>query len=197
MCVETKEAMINTAARLFQRQGYAATGLLQIVEDSGTSRGSIYFHFRDGKEEIGIEAVAVAGGWIDDHIARAAGRTDTAGDFVRSLGRQQARWLETSGYVDGDPIAMIALEQSAVNERVRRACVDVFDRWRRQIGAVLVERGISSQIAVDLAQVVLAYQEGGLLLARTTQSTKTFRRGLEAIAALVDARATASPTRTT
>jgi TetR/AcrR family transcriptional repressor of lmrAB and yxaGH operons len=61
---DAREKAITTAARLFDRQGYHGTGLAQIIKESGSPRGSFYFHFPDGKEQLGIEAV---------HAARAQG----------------------------------------------------------------------------------------------------------------------------
>ncbi|WP_189558100.1 helix-turn-helix domain-containing protein, partial [Mesorhizobium sp. M2D.F.Ca.ET.153.01.1.1] len=42
---------IATAERLFRIQGYTATGLTQILEESGAPKGSFYFHFPRGKAQ--------------------------------------------------------------------------------------------------------------------------------------------------
>ena len=49
--------MLKKAADLFQRQGFHATGLKQILEESGAPRGSLYFHFPGGKEQLAVEAL--------------------------------------------------------------------------------------------------------------------------------------------
>ena len=38
--------------RMLQIKGYAASGLNELVVDSGAPKGSIYHHFPGGKEEI-------------------------------------------------------------------------------------------------------------------------------------------------
>ena len=45
-----KNRILITAARLFQQQGYHATGLNQIVVESGTPKGSLYYYYPGGKE---------------------------------------------------------------------------------------------------------------------------------------------------
>ena len=41
----TRERILNTALDVIARRGYAAAGVQEIVERSGTSKGSFYFHF--------------------------------------------------------------------------------------------------------------------------------------------------------
>ena len=40
-----RERILNTAEDVIARRGYAAAGVQEIVERSGTSKGSFYFHF--------------------------------------------------------------------------------------------------------------------------------------------------------
>lgn len=41
----TKEIILNTAENIFAKDGYHKTSMDKIAEKSGTSKGSIYFHF--------------------------------------------------------------------------------------------------------------------------------------------------------
>jgi len=41
---------METAATLFRRQGYAATGLNQILDEASVKAGSLYHHFPQGKQ---------------------------------------------------------------------------------------------------------------------------------------------------
>ncbi|MEM7249675.1 MAG: helix-turn-helix domain-containing protein, partial [Acidobacteriota bacterium] len=49
---DSRQRMLGAAVTLIQRQGYHATGMKQVVEESGTPRGSLYFHFPDGKDQM-------------------------------------------------------------------------------------------------------------------------------------------------
>lgn len=44
---DSREKILHTASRLFQLQGYHATGLNQIVKESGAPKGSLYHFFSE------------------------------------------------------------------------------------------------------------------------------------------------------
>src|SRR5947209_20392743 len=54
---EARARAIATAQRLFRIQGYTATGLNQIIEESGSPKGSFYFHFPRGNAQLAEEAI--------------------------------------------------------------------------------------------------------------------------------------------
>ncbi|MGH6767223.1 MAG: TetR/AcrR family transcriptional regulator, partial [Bradyrhizobium sp.] len=58
---DSKAKTLSAAARLLRQQGYHGTTLDDILAGAGSPRGSLYFHFPRGKEEIGEAALALAG----------------------------------------------------------------------------------------------------------------------------------------
>ena len=48
--------MVEATARLLQLRGYYGTSLNDILEASGAPRGSLYFHFPGGKDQLVLEA---------------------------------------------------------------------------------------------------------------------------------------------
>ena len=54
-------AIVRAAATLFRRNGFAATGINEIVEVSGAPKGSLYHYFPDGKDQIAEAAIRFAG----------------------------------------------------------------------------------------------------------------------------------------
>ena len=53
----SRAALVDTAALLFRRQGYAATGVNQILETADVKAGSLYHHFPDGKQQLAAAVV--------------------------------------------------------------------------------------------------------------------------------------------
>ena len=58
---DSKERMVAAARRLFREHGYLGTALSDVVTESAAPRGSIYFHFPGGKEELAVAAITYAG----------------------------------------------------------------------------------------------------------------------------------------
>src|SRR6266702_7672142 len=82
---DARARAIATAERLFRIQGYTATGLIQILKESGAPKGSFYFHFPRGKAQLAEEA-------IDHYVARRIAvlrdiSANTAGDALNFVHR--------------------------------------------------------------------------------------------------------------
>jgi TetR/AcrR family transcriptional repressor of lmrAB and yxaGH operons len=160
---------IATAARLFHHQGYHGTGLAQLLAESGAPKGSFYFHFPGGKEELAIAAVEVSSGAVEELIMSAAERARDAPDVVRRTGRAIARWLEESDFVEGCAVATLAAEAAGTSPALRDACEKAYARWRELFAAAFRERGLPATPARELATLTVAALEGATLLARTAR----------------------------
>ena len=52
-----RELIIQAATELFEEQGYHATGLAQILERSQAPKGSLYYYFPGGKQQLAVETI--------------------------------------------------------------------------------------------------------------------------------------------
>jgi AcrR family transcriptional regulator len=52
--ITTRQKILDTASRLFHRQGYHSTGINQIIQESEVAKGGLYHIFKS-KEELCIE----------------------------------------------------------------------------------------------------------------------------------------------
>src|ERR1700758_2788691 len=58
--VPTRQRLIDAASALFRRQGFAATGIKQILAEADAPFSSLYHHFPGGKDELAAKAIADA-----------------------------------------------------------------------------------------------------------------------------------------
>jgi len=180
----SREAFIASTGRLLRRQGYAATGLNEIVSASGAPKGSLYFHFPGGKEELAAAAMERTGEELRRAIAVVIASRPRAADSLSALIDGLGAGLEASGFRDGCPIATVTLEAAGTSETVRLAAERVFSSWLQTLEQGLRADGLNDQQAARRALLVLAAIEGALLLARARRDLAPLEAVRDELAAL-------------
>lgn len=162
----SRAALVDKAATLFRRQGYAATGLNQILDEAGVKPGSLYHHFPQGKQQLAAAVVDTAGAGIE-HLLRRLLATD------RSVADIVDRWIDVlvaglaGDHRDGCPIEPIATESVHASPLVRTASARAFTGWCSAIEERLRSDGWAAEDAETVALVVISLIEGALILSRT------------------------------
>jgi TetR/AcrR family transcriptional repressor of lmrAB and yxaGH operons len=182
---DSKEKTIIAAAKLLRRHGYNGTALSDILAAAGSPRGSLYFHFPNGKEEIAVAALTHAGDSVRQAIAGAATISKSADEFLIRITRGMAADLERSDFKEGCPIAPMALEISGASEALTAAAGAAFQSWEQEIAAGLQSFRFNAERAKLLATAALSQLEGALLLARAYRRLEPLQRAEESIRALV------------
>lgn len=172
---DTRERVLRTAATLFRTQGYHATGLNQVLAEGGAPKGSLYFHFPGGKEQLAVESLQLSG----DEFCQALRQVDSLDTALRLL----AERLVASDFRDGCPIATVALDAAGESEQIRQACDSAYASWESVIAGFLAAQGIKD--AVALATTVLAAIEGALLLAKTRRDVTPLQKVGEHLKVLI------------
>lgn len=168
--------MIETTVRLLRTQGLRATGINQIVQESEATRGSIYFHFPGGKEELAIEAVRMAGANVTRKIRDAlAGHRDTATALRKYIDVYTAEVRE-SDFQRGCPVANIAMDAAATSPPIRAVCAEIFGEWQAVIAERLESDGFGKRKAAALAELTLSSIEGAIIFCRARRSTEPLER---------------------
>jgi TetR/AcrR family transcriptional repressor of lmrAB and yxaGH operons len=184
---DPKEKTIIAAAKLLRRHGYNGTALSDILAASGSPRGSLYFHFPNGKEEIAVAALTYAADSVRQAIAGAAKTSKAADEFLIRIARGMAADLQRSDFTEGCPIAPTALEISGASEALTAAAGAAFQSWEQEIAAGLQSFRFNTERAKLLATAALSQLEGALLLARAYRRLEPLQRAEESIRALVQA----------
>jgi len=163
----TREQFILTTCDLLEVQGYHATGLNQIINESGGPKGSLYYHFPDGKEGLTAEALQHVGQIVLRRIKTNLAVADNPADAVRDFILNVAYNVEHSGYQAGGPITTVALETASSSERLREICNAIYADWQTAFRERLTAGGVPDPAADQIARVIVAGLEGGIILCRT------------------------------
>jgi TetR/AcrR family transcriptional repressor of lmrAB and yxaGH operons len=185
---ETRARMVDATARLLMTQGFHGTGLGQVLAEARAPKGSLYFHFPGGKEELAAEAVRKsAAEWREAVLAVVAASPNPL-KSLRNVCELLATRLEASAFQDGCPVATIALEAAPTSDLIHEATNEAYRTWQGIIEERMRALGLPEARAERLATTVLAAIEGALVLAKASRSGEPLRRvGTELEALLVSA----------
>jgi TetR/AcrR family transcriptional regulator, lmrAB and yxaGH operons repressor len=187
---DSKDRMIAAARRLFREHGYLGTALSDVVAESAAPRGSIYFHFPGGKEELASEVTLLHAGDHIAHINRAAATTNTAGELIEAVIGRIRDELISSNYREGCAMAPIVIESTPASDQLSDATRRGFQDMIATLAARLTEKGIPHDCATELATHAWSSVEGALILSRVLHSPEPFDLAIAQLAATADAEAT-------
>ena len=180
----SRAALVDTAALLFRRQGYAATGVNQILEIADVKAGSLYHHFPAGKQELAAAVVDSVGAAIEQRLRELLDSGSAVSDIVDS-------WIDlmASGLAgdqrDGCPIEPIATESVNASEKVRDASARAFGGWCLAVADRLRADGWPAAEADQTALAVIALVEGALILSRIAGDADALNAAKAAIRTLI------------
>ena len=170
MAKDTREHMIETTAGLVHRRGFHGTSLNDILTESGAPRGSLYYHFPGGKEELILEATRQGVASVTQLLKEALTGSSEPAEGVRVFVEAAADVLRDSGYTFGCPVAPIVLD-SPESSALAEVCQEALEEWQQVFVEGLGAAGIEPGRAESLATMIVCGLEGGLILARARRDT--------------------------
>lgn len=189
----TRTRLVESAAALFSRRGYAATGVKAVLAEAAAPYGSLYHWFPGGKQELGVAALEHGGARYRELLESVYPQEKDVVDATAASFVTAAEILEASDFDYSCPIATIALEVASSDEPMRQAAAGAFESWLDVLVQRFCAAGMSGATARDIAVEVFSLMEGALLLARTTRTTKPLLvAGRAASAAVAEALGQAS-----
>lgn len=183
----TRDQIIAKTCELLELQGYHATGLNQIIQESGSPKGSLYYHFPGGKEELAVESLKHMGALVLARIRANLAQVEDPGDAVQTFIHRIAAAVEQSDFKAGGPITTIAMETAANSERLRTTCAEIYAAWQAAFAERLITGGLAPDRATTLATLTVAAIEGGVILCRTGRSRTPLEQVAQEIGTLIRA----------
>jgi AcrR family transcriptional regulator len=175
----TRIRLVATAGELFWRQGYAATGVSEIIKGAKATSGSFY-HFFSTKNDLLLAVLDVAEERlhhavldpIEERSVDAAGRLEgLAVAYRECLTGDQASW--------GLPVGTLIGELGAGNEPARRRVDATYEAYATRVGGWFGADGRS------LAEVVIAAIEGAALMTAANGDAAGLDRCIRRLTALI------------
>jgi TetR/AcrR family transcriptional repressor of lmrAB and yxaGH operons len=173
--IDAREKLLRGAERLFRRQGYAASGLTEILRVSAAPKGSFYFYFPQGKRQLAREVLARYAARVEAGLKALAARYPGEPEkFVGALLRAAAKEMEATNWTQGCLVQNFANELAASDRQIADDLAAVFVNWRGAIADALVTNTKARDAVERDAMALLASLEGARTLARAMRSSVPF-----------------------
>src|ERR671922_2317256 len=174
MAKDTRTRLIETTARLLQHRGYHGTSLSDILAESGAPRGSLYFHFPGGKDQLVAEVTRESVAGFAERLRERLAAEKSPAAAIRAIFEETARVVEESDYARGCPVAPVVLDGTTDVPELIELSRAAFEQWIGLIEASFVRAGILGPRARALALLVESSLEGLMIIARATRDRAPF-----------------------
>ena len=186
MPTATRTRMLDATARLIQLRGYHGTTLNDVLVESGAPRGSLYFHFPGGKDQLILESTHAAVDRVTQHRRDVLATASTPEAALRALAEATAARLRETDYAVTCPIAPIVLDGTVGSPELSDLCRHTFAGWIDLLHVSLVSAGISDERARALAVLTQSAFEGALVIARALRDDTPIQIVGEELAVVVE-----------
>lgn len=191
MASGTRTRMLEATARLLRQRGYHGTSLNDILAASGAPRGSLYFHFPGGKDQLVIEVTRASVVRVAERLRETLTAENRPGVAIRNIFAEIAQMLDED-FALGCPVAPVVLDGTSEVPELMELSRQAFEQWIGVFHEAFARAGIPAKRARALALLVELSIEGLMIIARATRDSSTIVIVADELAALVEA-AAASP----
>lgn len=181
----SKEKIIVSAMKLFWFRGYRNTGINEILEEVGVSKGSFFYHFTDKKtlfmEVIDYFYEKELKALLDKHFSTNINPVDKIINFCEDFNNI----CKQNKFYGGCILGNLSLELADLDETYLEKLDEVFENWKREIEKV-VEEITHIKNTKEIVHFVIWGLEGIMLstkvhknLNKNTMEFNTFRKILK------------------
>ena len=160
----TRESILQAAVDVFSIRGYEATGVAEICETAGTSKGAFYHHF-PSKQSLYLELLQDWLSSIDLQFARIREESDTVPEALTMM---TSLFTEVFSSADKQvPIFLEFLTTAARDTAVWRSAIEPYRRYRSYFAEMLNQGVTAGQVRpcdVEAMSQLLVSLAVGLIL---------------------------------
>ena len=183
---DTRQKMLLSAAEVMRERGAAGVTIDEVLARSGAPRGSVYYHFPDGRNQILTEALRYSGDSITAMIDEAAGWGARA--LLREFVEFWERLLTEGDFIAGCPVVAAAIGSDDPEPKLSAEAGAILGRWCTALTRAFSNDGFDEADAASLAVMSIAALEGAVVLSRSTRSTDPLHQVGDQLEFLIKAR---------
>ena len=184
---QARDKLLQAAIFLMKQSGLTGAAINQIVVQSGAPKGSVYYYFPEGKQQIVAEALTLYGQQVAAAFDKVLSSKRKPGEKIRALLRFIADRLEGGGFEQSCAAGAVTLDLEVEVIALRPVIAAVFASWQTVIANHLTMRSRARR--ESLAGLVLSTIEGAYIRGRAESSKRPFLEAAEWLTQLVQSEA--------
>lgn len=160
---ESRQRLVKCAAELFWKNGYSATGISEILNQTELPKGSFYFYFKS-KDELAIAVTEYYQEVLLEQFQASSLENDWE-SFIEEI--FDYLFQRTNGQnFSGCPYAVMGMETALNKPKVAIAFMEGLKKLNTIFYTVLLQSGFPKTHAQILSERLLSVYQGELLLGR-------------------------------
>jgi AcrR family transcriptional regulator len=188
---KTRQFIIETAAPIFNKKGYAGTSMADLTAATGLTKGSIYGNFKD-KNDVAVNAFQHNIDLIFDFFGKELKAAPSTRDKLLAYPRGFRKIYPLILSYGGCPILNTGVEADDTHAVLRKMSVEVLTQWKQSIVA-LIEKGRNEGVfhsgvdAPGTAEIIISLIEGGSVLSKITGEPSYMQNAVDTAETMIEA----------
>lgn len=178
-----RDHLVDTAAAMFSRDGFHATGIDTILAQAGVAKMTLYNHFKS-KDDLIVAALEAEGArYVSWLRARADALAEEPADRLLAIFDALEEWFEKEDF-NGCVFIKAACEYGPVNHPVHTTAA----AQKRAVFDYILENAQSARLRDprNLAQQILILHEGAIAVAHEFGAPIAARQAKRAASVIID-----------
>ncbi|SEA79561.1 TetR/AcrR family transcriptional regulator [Pedobacter hartonius] len=185
----TRQFIIESTAWIFNTKGYAGTSVADLTDATKLTKGSIYGNF-ENKEEVALAAFEYNLILVKQAVDQQVKKSVTYQEKLMVYAVIYNKFMGESFPKGGCPILNTAIEADDTHLLLKAKAAAAIYRWRDDIVS-LVKEGVKAgefkagMESSQLAYSIIALIEGGIMIAKVTDSPANLETILKTVEMLI------------
>ena len=161
---QTKKSIMEAATSLFAREGYESTGVAEICERAGVSKGAFYYHF-ESKEAVFLALIDTWLNTLETTLNDVTYQAKSVPDGLLEMAGMMQPIFENNQFFMG--LFLELWTHANRNEKVRQATIAPYRRFEETFTRLIkrgIEEGTLENVEPEIAGQLLLSLSSGLFL---------------------------------
>lgn len=168
---KTSENIIKETMKLVQKKGYAGTSIAEIIKKSKSPKGSMYYYFPKGKDDIIVSSLDRIDVEFRKKFKTASSACNSLEDVLSGL----MNLFKNKEKVYGTPsfrMTLLALETIGQAPVVAEKCKSILMSWKELLANEIAVYGFEEEISKKLAEWFFTILQGAVCASVVEHDTR-------------------------